>query len=127
MSEETIYQWQREHVAFSEALTRAREQADGRVARSLFQAACGYSHPAVHISNYKGEITETPYTKHYPPDAKALALWLKNRQPGLWRDKPRFDPRLRAEAKIRRGLALVCALCFDPRLRAEAKSSHGAG
>jgi hypothetical protein len=47
----------------------------------------GYSHPEVHVSNYQGEITLTPLTKHYPPDTQAASLWLRNRQPQKWRDK----------------------------------------
>ena len=33
------------------------------------------------------EIVITPTVKHYPPDTQAASLWLRNRQPQLWRDK----------------------------------------
>lgn len=32
-------------------------------------------------------ITLTELTKHYPPDTVAAFIWLKNRQPKLWKDK----------------------------------------
>ncbi len=51
----------------------------------------GYSHPAVHVSNYQGDITLTPITKHYPPDTVAAIFWLKNRQPAKWRDTKHLD------------------------------------
>lgn len=61
--------------------------ADAEVGERLFQRACGYSHPDVHISNYQGAITQTEITKHYAPDTTACIFWLKNRRPDLWRDR----------------------------------------
>ena len=57
------------------------------MAERLYKRALGYEHPEVHVSNYQGEITLTPLTKHYPPDTQAASLWLRNRQPKKWRDK----------------------------------------
>ena len=28
-----------------------------------------------------------PYVEHYPPDTAAASLWLRNRQPKLWRER----------------------------------------
>lgn len=83
----TIYNWKRDHPKFLDAIKRGKEIADARVAVSLYERAVGYSHPDVHISNYQGEITKTPIIKHYPPEPAACIFWLKNRQPGMWRDK----------------------------------------
>jgi len=84
IDESTLYRWMDQNAAFREVVTQGRIRADGKVARSMYDAACGYSHEAVHISNYQGEITQTPYTKHYPPDTKAAINWLKNRHPDIW-------------------------------------------
>ena len=83
----TIYEWQNTHSEFSDALKEGKVLADAEIAYSLFHRAKGYSCPDVDIKMYEGEIIETPYTKHYPPDATSMIFWLKNRQPDLWREK----------------------------------------
>jgi hypothetical protein len=87
---DTIYEWKKVHEEFSESLKRGKQIADGEVAKSLFHRAKGYSHKAVHISNYQGEITQTDIIKEYPPDTTACIFWLKNRQSEMWRDKREY-------------------------------------
>lgn len=82
----TLNLWKKEFPEFSEAL-KAKDVADAHVEASLYERACGYSHPDVHVSNYQGAVTLTPITKHYPPDPVSMIFWLKNRQPERWRDK----------------------------------------
>lgn len=83
----TVYRWKNEHPEFCQALKVGKDVADDRVERSLYQRACGFSHPDVHISNFQGDISVTPITKHYPPDTTAGIFWLKNRRKKDWRDK----------------------------------------
>jgi len=87
VSERTIDRWKKSNEEFCRALKVGKEHADNRVERSLYERAMGYSHPDVHISNFKSEIKLTEITKHYPPDTTACIFWLKNRQPDAWRDK----------------------------------------
>lgn len=87
VAESTINLWKQKHPEFSESLKEAKAGADCEVAAALFKRAIGYSHPDVHVSNYQGDVTLTPITKHYPPDPVSAIFWLKNRQPQLWRDK----------------------------------------
>lgn len=87
VGEATINRWKLAHPEFRESIKRAKEGADCKVAAALFQRAIGFSHPDVHISNYQGEVTMTPITKHYPPDPTSGIFWLKNRQPDKWRDR----------------------------------------
>ena len=90
---DTIHQWMRRHKKFSDALKDGREFADKRVARSLYERACGYSHKAVKIFQYQGQEVIVPYTEHYPPDPVSCIFWLKNRQKKTWRDHPlEVDP-----------------------------------
>jgi hypothetical protein len=86
-STQAIYRWQLHFSEFRRAIKMGKEATDNRVERSLYNRAVGYSHPDVHISNYQGDVTVTPITKHYPPDVAAAFIWLKNRRPDLWRDK----------------------------------------
>ncbi len=69
----TIKLWAQKQPAFSAAL-KEKLTADQQVEQSLFRKANGYDH---------GD-------KHYPPDTTAQIFWLKNRQPGRWRDKQEF-------------------------------------
>lgn len=87
VAESTISKWLAEIPQFSEAVKSGRAQADAEVGAKLFHRATGYEHPDTHISNYQGQITETPITKHYAPDTTAAIFWLKNRRPDLWRDR----------------------------------------
>ncbi len=83
----TFYAHKEKYQEFSNAIKEADDKTDNIVQSALFRRAIGYSHPDVHISNYKGDITKTEIKKHYPPDSTALIFWLKNRRPEEWRDK----------------------------------------
>lgn len=83
----TLDNWKVKYPAFLGAIKAGKEDADLEVIKSLNHRARGYSHPDVHISSYEGDITETPITKHYPPDTKAAMFWLTNRQRGKWTDR----------------------------------------
>ena len=47
--------------------------------------------PETHVSNYQGDVTLTDLHRHYPPDTQAARMWLKNRQPELWKDKVEIE------------------------------------
>ena len=36
-------------------------------------------------------MLRVPFTIEHPPDTQAASLWLRNRQPRLWRDKHEID------------------------------------
>lgn len=91
VTESTLNLWKQEYPEFSESLKAGKEEADAVVASSLFQRATGYSHPDTDIKIYKGKIVTTKLTKHYPPDSTAAIFWLKNRNPGKWRDKQEIE------------------------------------
>lgn len=87
VTEQTINGWKKKHDQFFESIRLGKEIADAEVAEKLYKRALGYSHEDCHVSNYQGAVIITPLTKHYPPDTQAASLWLRNRQPGKWRDK----------------------------------------
>lgn len=87
VDERTVYRWQQDYPEFCQALCRGGAQADGEVAEALFNRAKGAVVPDVHIALHEGRPVITPTAKHYPPDVGAARLWLKNRQPELWKEK----------------------------------------
>ncbi len=83
----TIHNWMDANPSFLDAITRGKVIADAEVASSLYNRALGYKHKAVKIMVVDKEVVHEEYTEHYPPDTQAASLWLRNRQPALWRDK----------------------------------------
>lgn len=97
----TINIWKKKHPLFKVSIMDGREFADGRVAKSLYHRAIGYEHDDVHVSAYQGDVTLTPIRKHYPPDTQAASLWLRNRQPKLWRDKTEINHEVNGVVEVR--------------------------
>lgn len=87
----TWYRWKVTDDKFCQALKSWKDEADQRVVRSLFERACGYSHPEDKIMQYEGQPVVVPTVKHYAPDTTACIFWLKNRDPEKWRDKVEHD------------------------------------
>jgi len=85
----TLNTWKRTHPEFLTSIRAGKIVADANVAEALYNRALGYSHPHDHISNFQGEITVTPTTKHYAPDTGAAFIWLKNRS--SWKDKQEVE------------------------------------
>jgi len=83
----TIERWSSEHDEFCRALKAAKEEADTKVERSLYERAVGYSFDSEKVFQYQGEIVRAKTREHCPPDTTAQIFWLKNRQPEKWRDK----------------------------------------
>ena len=85
--ERTINMWKKAHPEFLQSVTRGKVEADAKVAGSLFQRACGYTHPEERIFHHNGKTVRADTLKHYPPDTRAAEFWLKNRNPEMWREK----------------------------------------
>lgn len=84
---DTIYEWKKVNIKFSEAVTRGKIIADAEVANSFYNRARGYDLPTEKIFQSEGSIIRADTITHYPADAGAALNWLKNRQPKKWRDK----------------------------------------
>ena len=83
----TVERWTVEHEDFCRAVKEAKDTADAKVERSLFQRAVGYSYDSEKIFNGKDGIVRADTREHVPPDVTAQIFWLKNRQRDRWRDK----------------------------------------
>lgn len=92
VNEQTIYNWMDTYPDFFEAVNSGKEVANGKVAAALYKRAVGYSHPDTHVSVIEGEVVLTPLIKHYPPDTRACALFLNNRDPKRWQPKAEPPP-----------------------------------
>lgn len=96
IEESTLNLWKHAHPDFMESIKRGKIEADSNVAERLYQRALGFEHDSEEIKvlslGKEGSMIErVPIRKVYPPDPTAAIFWLKNRQPGKWRDKQEID------------------------------------
>jgi hypothetical protein len=93
IAESTIYEWKQIYKTFSESLKRGKANASAKVAKSLYQRALGYTTTEKRIErNELGEIVkEVEITKYVAPDTSAATLFLKSKEPELWREQKQID------------------------------------
>lgn len=105
VSPATIDLWKAAHPRFLGAIKRGRIEADSKVALSLYNKAKGArwteqqalvlkrveydAHGKRTSEDQRVETVEV--TREAPPDTAAAFIWLKNRQPQLWRDRKELD------------------------------------
>ena len=100
----TINNWKIKHPKFFEAIKKGRVDADGDVARSLYNRAIGCVLPEEHIVvDEDGKRTIMKTKKHYPPDTAAAFIWLKNRKPKFWRDKVEVEQKVSEDIESVKG------------------------
>lgn len=91
ITEPTLNTYKKTHPDFFKSLKTGKDKADQKVIKSLYERACGYSHPEEKIFCDKGEIIRAETIRHYPPDPTSMIFWLKNRKPDEWRDKHELE------------------------------------
>lgn len=89
----SLYNYQARYVEIFEALKRGKAPVDIQVENALLKRALGYEYEETTT-----EIIEQPdgtkrkhikkTVKQVVPDTAAAFIWLKNRRPDKWRDKP---------------------------------------
>ena len=96
VSRRCLATWRNDKPEFAEAMSVAKNQADTRIERSLYQKASGYDNTeeqAIKVKNADGsetvEVVEV--RKHIPPDTTAQIFWLKNRKRMEWADRKAID------------------------------------
>lgn len=95
ISASTLREWKKDYPAISAALKRGKEVVDIQVENALLKRALGYKYDEVtqelrrdpDTGQDKLVVTKR-VTKEVMPDVGAQAIWLKNRKPKTWRDKP---------------------------------------
>lgn len=76
---DTVYEWQKKHKKFSDAIKSGKETPDDEVEASLLRKAKGFTY------------TEDGKERTAHPDTVACIFWLKNRRPDKWRDRREHD------------------------------------
>lgn len=94
----TLYEWKAKYPQVSQALKEGKEIVDVRVENALLRRALGYRYDEVtqevQINPETGQsalAVKKVVTKEVQPETAAAFIWLKNRRPEQWRDKPAED------------------------------------
>ncbi len=96
----TLYVWKKKYSEICEALKRGKEPVDVEVENALLKRALGYSYSETTRELKGGELVTTKVVqKEVVPDVTAQIIWLKNRKPDAWRDRPE-DNKDEAETAI---------------------------
>ncbi len=126
-----LHEWLVQYPELRDAIHNGRDNADADTALSLFKRANGASVQATKILLAPGSTTPiiVEYTENYPPDTAAAFIWLKNRQPKLWRDKKELDvnmnvehtmtPEVRTLMELMAGIAASDALIAQQTIEAQ--------
>ncbi len=85
---DTIYEWQKRHEAFSDALKSGKKYSDDKVMDSLYNRALGYEFIETKQEDGDSGKKTTITTKQMAGDTTAQIFWLKNRRPDEWRNNP---------------------------------------
>lgn len=90
VSRETLLAWKRDYPEFRSTIKQAKEIADAEVAQAVYRRAKGCKIKATKIfyNAQEDKIVTQDYYERYPPDVNAARLWLTNRHPDKFRDKP---------------------------------------
>lgn len=94
----TLYRWKLDYPEFCDAIKSAKEIADERVERSLYQKATGYDFTEeqaikIKLEQHVEKVEVVEVRKHSPADTTAAIFWLKNRRKDEWRDKQEIEQR----------------------------------
>jgi len=95
--EATWYKWKLKYVELAEAIKEPKVYVDSLVEDSLYKRAMGYEYEERKIigtQNKDGKVSPQRVEitkKTVLPDVTAQIFWLKNRQPGKWRDKQEHE------------------------------------
>lgn len=81
----TLNRWKISHPEFCSSIKVAKEAADARVERSLYNRATGYTFDSEKIMTVAqgggvSSVERVKIKEHVPPDVTAQIFWLKNRR-----------------------------------------------
>ena len=91
----TLYEWKKTYPEFSEAQNNGKQEADVKIAASLYKRAMGSKEKVQKAFKLKTTVNGEGSTERIeyaeeevliPADTGAAIFWLKNRNPAMWRD-----------------------------------------
>lgn len=88
VSRSTLNDWKNRFPDISDAIKKSGEVVDIEVENALLKRALGFEYNEVKVEKSPDGYKCTVTRKLVVPDVGAIALWLKNRRPDKWRDKP---------------------------------------
>lgn len=89
----TLQSWTKENEDLYLAIKQLKSQADAKVEQALFSRATGTLKVKERkvVTKSDGSVEETLVEKDSLPDATSMIFWLKNRQPGKWRERTEVE------------------------------------
>jgi hypothetical protein len=126
ITEQTLNNWKRRYPEFFASIKNGREDADGNVARALYKRSIGfvckrqqpfklkrtyYDEEGRRCEEERVEIAE--FFDQVPPDTAAAFIWLKNRRPDKWMDKPVAEPTGEDQTYFEKALKESAAKLWD--------------
>ena len=81
----TLNTWRFEMPEFADAWGQAL-QRDFEVVETMLKLAIGYEAKDTKVFLHQGEEVIVPYMKQFPPNLKAVEMWLKTKYPAIWKD-----------------------------------------
>lgn len=96
VNESTLHRWKKTHPQVMQALKRGKEVVDRQVENALLKNALGFEYEetktyiTVNPDGTKSQRVEKT-KKIQRPDTTAGIFWLKNRKPGVWRDRQQLE------------------------------------
>lgn len=90
--EPTLNSWKKLFPSFMKSIKAGREEADANVAKALYNRAKGYVAKETKVFAHEGQVRDKiDIDVHYPPDTRAIHMWLLNRRPKEWRDRQEVE------------------------------------
>ncbi len=97
VTEKTFREWRAKNVEFFNVLKEGKENADGKVAETLYRRALGFTRVTYKLDENGKRIK---HEEHLPPDTTAAIFWLKNRRRADWKDKHDVDFGVNSDIEI---------------------------
>lgn len=111
---ETIKHWRVKHPTFNEAILKGKEEADARVAYSLYQSAIGFKSKKKtvltnRVKEYdkRGRVVKewtepliVEVEEQLPPNVTAALKWLQARQPERWSDRIKIEAKFNVDHNL---------------------------
>lgn len=103
---DTFYVLMHRDAHFSEILLNSKEKADAAVLNSMYRRAMGYRYKENKKKKIKSatgqtiETTEESHSKYLPPDTRAAHIWLMNRNPDKWKERPEANTQINNNTNV---------------------------